>query len=147
MARKASHPEVSRRKFLAGAAVAGAAASTTVAQAATPGKPQMMLCHGTVGLQHAVMSVYNAWVDRVPVILVGGNDLDAAHRPPGVPTVHSAQDINAMVRDFTKWDDQPVSAQHFAQSFVRAYKMAMTPPYGPVMISLDAGLQDMPVDD
>src|SRR5215510_11120687 len=101
------------------------------------GKPQMMLCHGTVGLQHAVMSVYNAWVDRVPVILVGGNDLDAAHRPPGVPTVHSAQDINAMVRDFTKWDDQPVSAQHFAQSFVRAYKYAMTPPYGPVMISVD----------
>jgi thiamine pyrophosphate-dependent acetolactate synthase large subunit-like protein len=93
------------------------------------------------------MSVYNAWVDRVPVILVGGNDLDAAHRPPGVPTVHSAQDINAMVRDFTKWDDQPVSAQHFAQSFVRAYKMAMTPPYGPVMISVDAGLQDAPVDD
>jgi thiamine pyrophosphate-dependent acetolactate synthase large subunit-like protein len=111
------------------------------------GKPQMMLCHGTVGLQHAVMSVYNAWVDRVPVILVGGNDLDAAKRPPGVPTVHSAQDINALVRDFTKWDDQPVSAQHFAQSFVRAYKFAMTPPYGPVMIALDAGLQDMPVDD
>src|SRR6266568_8290105 len=105
------------------------------------GKPQMMLCHGTVGLQHAVMSVYNAWVDRVPVILVGGNDLDAAHRPPGVPTIHSAQDINALVRDFTKWDDTPVSLQHFAQSFVRAYKIAMTPPCGPVMISLDAGLQ------
>src|SRR5262244_3132192 len=70
------------------------------------GRPQMILAHGTVGLQHAVMSVYNAWVDRVPVIMVGGNDLDAAHRPPGVPTVHSAQDINAMVRDFTKWDDQ-----------------------------------------
>src|SRR5437868_3132558 len=111
------------------------------------GKPLMTLCHGTVGLQHAAMAVYNAWCDRVPVILVGGNDLDAAHRPPGVPTVHSAQDINAMVRDFTKWDDQPVSAQHFAQSFVRAYKMAMTPPYGPVMISVDAGLQDAPVDD
>src|SRR6266581_8748990 len=109
------------------------------------GKPQMMLCHGTVGLQHAVMSVYNAWVDRVPVILVGGNDLDAAHRPPGVPTVHSAQDINAMVRDFTKWDDQPVSAQHFAQSFVRAYKIAMTPPHEPVMIALDLGLQQEPV--
>src|SRR5262250_3038149 len=111
------------------------------------GKPQMMLCHGTVGLQHAVMSVYNAWVDRVPVILMGGNDLDASRRPPGVPTVHSAQDINAIVRDMTKWDDQPVSAQHFAQSFVRAYRFAMTPPYGPVMIALDAGLQDAPVDD
>jgi acetolactate synthase I/II/III large subunit len=111
------------------------------------GKTQMVLCHGTVGLQHAAMAIYNAWCDRAPVIVVGGNDLDAAKRPPGVPTFHSAQDINALVRDFTKWDDTPVSAQHFAQSFVRAYKYAMTPPCEPVMISLDAGLQDGPVDD
>src|SRR5882672_6604991 len=111
------------------------------------GKPQMMLCHGTVGLMHGTMAVYNAWADRVPVIMVGGNDLDAAKRPPGVPTFHSAQDIGALVRDFTKWDDMPVSAQHFAQSFVRAYRYAMTPPYGPVLLSLDAGLQDAPVDD
>src|SRR5207342_428977 len=55
------------------------------------------------------------------------------------------QDINALVRDFTKWDDTPVSLQHFAQSMVRAYKISMTPPYGPVMISLDAGLQQEPV--
>src|SRR5262245_30612840 len=109
------------------------------------GKPLMTLCHGTVGLQHATMAIYNAWCDRAPVIIVGGNDLDAAHRPPGVPTFHAAQDINALVRDFTKWDDTPVSLQHFAQSFVRAYKIAMTPPYGPVMISLDAGLQQEPM--
>ena len=109
------------------------------------GKPLMTLCHGTVGLQHATMGVYNAWCDRVPVIVVGGNDLDAAHRPPGVPTIHSAQDINALVRDFTKWDDTPVGLQHYAQSFVRAYKIAMTPPYGPVAISLDAGLQQEPI--
>ena len=108
------------------------------------GKPLMTLCHGTVGLQHACMAVYNAWCDRVPVIIVGGNDLDASKRPPGVPTFHSAQDINALVRDFTKWDDTPVSLQHFAQSMVRAYKIAMTPPYGPVAISLDAGLQQEP---
>src|SRR5262245_53270340 len=109
------------------------------------GKPLMTLCHGTVGLQHATMAVYNAWCDRVPVIIVGGNELDAAHRPPGVPTIHSAQDVNALVRDFTKWDDTPVSLQHFAQSFVRAYKISTTPPYGPVMISLDAGLQQEPM--
>ncbi|MFL6796650.1 MAG: thiamine pyrophosphate-binding protein [Xanthobacteraceae bacterium] len=109
------------------------------------GKPLMTLCHGTVGLQHATMAIYNAWCDRVPVIIVGGNDLDAAHRPPGVPTFHSAQDINALVRDYTKWDDTPVSLPHFAQSMVRAYKIAMTPPYGPVAISLDAGLQQEPI--
>ena len=111
------------------------------------GKPLMTLCHGTVGLQHATMGIYNAWCDRVPVIVVGGNDMDAATRPPGVPTFHSAQDINALVRDFTKWDDTPVSLQHFSQSFVRAYKIAMTPPYGPVAISLDAGLQQEPMKE
>ena len=106
------------------------------------GKPLMTLVHGTVGLQHATMAVYNAWCDRVPVIIMGGTDLDAAHRAPGVPTFHSAQDINALTRDFTKWDDQPVSLQHFAQSFVRAYRIAMTPPFAPVMLALDGGLQE-----
>ena len=110
------------------------------------GKPQMMLCHGTVGLMHATMAVYNAWCDRVPLMIIGGNDLDAAKRPPGTPTYHSAQDIGVLVRDYTKWDDTPVSHQHFAQSFVRAYKAMMTPPYGPVLISLDAGIQDTPID-
>jgi acetolactate synthase I/II/III large subunit len=111
------------------------------------GKPLMTLVHGVVGLQHATMAIYNAWCDRVPVLVVGGNDLDAAHRPPLVPTFHSAQDINAIVRDYTKWDDTPVSSEHFAQSFVRMYKIAMTPPYGPVAMSLDAGLQNEAVRD
>jgi acetolactate synthase I/II/III large subunit len=111
------------------------------------GKPLMTLVHGVVGLQHATMSVYNAWCDRVPVLILGGNDMDAAHRAPGVPTFHSAQDINAIVRDYTKWDDTPVSAQHFAESFVRMYKIATTPPYGPVMMSLDGGLQTDTVRD
>jgi thiamine pyrophosphate-dependent acetolactate synthase large subunit-like protein len=111
------------------------------------GKPILVLCHGTVGLQHATMAIYNAWCDRVPVIVMGGNDLDASRRPPGVPTIHSAQDINALVRDFTKWDDTPVSLQHFAQSFVRAYKIAMTPPHAPVMLALDAELQEGPAHD
>jgi thiamine pyrophosphate-dependent acetolactate synthase large subunit-like protein len=109
------------------------------------GKPLLTLVHGVVGLQHAAMSVYNAWCDRVPVLIMGGNDLDAARRAPGVPTFHSAQDINAIVRDYTKWDDTPVSPQHFAQSFVRMYKIATTPPYGPVMMALDGGLQTEPI--
>jgi thiamine pyrophosphate-dependent acetolactate synthase large subunit-like protein len=111
------------------------------------GKPLMTMVHGTVGLQHATMAIYNAWCDRVPLMVLGGTDLDAAHRPPGVPTTHSAVDINSIVRDFTKWDDQPVSLQHFAQSFVRAYRFAMTPPYEPVALALDAGLQEHPIHE
>jgi thiamine pyrophosphate-dependent acetolactate synthase large subunit-like protein len=111
------------------------------------GKPLLVMCHGTVGLQHAAMAIYNAWCDRVPIIIIGGTDLDAAKRPPGVPTFHSAQDIGALTRDFTKWDDQPVSLPHFAQSFVRAYKLAMTPPHEPVLIALDTALQEEAVAD
>jgi thiamine pyrophosphate-dependent acetolactate synthase large subunit-like protein len=111
------------------------------------GKPLLVMCHGTVGLQHAAMAIYNAWCDRVPVVVIGGTDLDAAKRPPGVPTFHSAQDIAALTRDFTKWDDQPVSLPHFAQSFVRAYKLAMTPPHEPVLIALDTALQESAIAD
>jgi thiamine pyrophosphate-dependent acetolactate synthase large subunit-like protein len=92
------------------------------------------------------MAIYNAWCDRVPVVIIGGNDLDATKRAPFVPTYHSAQDINALVRDFTKWDDTPVSVPHFAESFVRAYKLAMTPPHEPVLLAVDADLQEETVD-
>jgi acetolactate synthase-1/2/3 large subunit len=111
------------------------------------GKLAAVLVHGTVGLMHGTMAIYNAWCDRAPVMVMGGNDLDASKRPPGVPTTHSAQDINAIVRDFTKWDDTPVSLQHFAQSFVRAAKFAMTPPYEPVMLTLDAEVQESPIKE
>jgi hypothetical protein len=92
------------------------------------GKPLLSLCHGTVGLQHASMAIYNAWCDRVPVIVMGGNDLDAAHRPPGCQRSTLPGHQRAGAR-FHKWDDTPVSLQHFAQSFVRAYKISMTPPW------------------
>jgi acetolactate synthase I/II/III large subunit len=108
------------------------------------GKPMALLFHGTVGLQHSTMGIYNAWCDRVPIVVMVGNHLDAATRPPGVPTTHSAQDPLSLIRDFTKWDDQPASLQAYAESMVRAYKIAMTPPMEPVAISLDAHLQEHP---
>jgi thiamine pyrophosphate-dependent acetolactate synthase large subunit-like protein len=107
------------------------------------GKPMGLLFHGTVGMQHATMSLYNAWCDRVPMFVMSGNHLDAAHRIPGVATTHAAQDPLAIVRDFTKWDDQPASLQAAAEAMTRAYKISMTPPYAPVAISLDAHLQEM----
>jgi acetolactate synthase-1/2/3 large subunit len=110
------------------------------------GKPAISLCHGTVGLQHAAMALYNAWCDRVPVIMMIGNALDANQRRPGVPTTHSVQDPGSLVRDFTKWDDQPASLQHFAESMVRAYRVAMTPPMEPVLIVMDEDLQENPMD-
>jgi acetolactate synthase-1/2/3 large subunit len=109
------------------------------------GKPMIALCHGTVGLQHAAMAIYNAWCDRVPVIMMCGNSTDAAKRQTGTPTLHAVQDPGALVRDFTKWDDQPGSLQHFAESMVRAYKIAMTPPFEPVLIAINEYVQEEPM--
>ena len=106
------------------------------------GKPVAIAVHGTVGMQHAAMAVYDAFSDHSPVYMILGNTQDATRRGGEVGWVHSAQDPAALVRDFTKWDDQPVSLPHFAESAVRAYKIMMTPPMGPVAITIDTELQD-----
>jgi acetolactate synthase-1/2/3 large subunit len=106
------------------------------------GKPMLVMAHGTVGLQHASMAVYNAFADRVPVYIVIGNILDATFRRSDVEWTHAVQDATAMVRDYIKWDDTPVSLTHFAESAVRGYRVATTPPYGPVVIVADATMQE-----
>ncbi|GKQ51841.1 thiamine pyrophosphate-binding protein [Bradyrhizobium sp. Ce-3] len=111
------------------------------------GKPLAMICHGVVGLQHASMAMYNAWCDRVPVIVMGGNIMEADKRAPGAEWPHSAIDPAALTRDFVKWDDQPASLQHFAESALRAYKISTTPPMAPVMLSLDQELQENPIEN
>ena len=110
-------------------------------------KPVCVFAHGTVGLQHASMAIYNAWCDRVPVYMILGNALDATMRRPGPEWDHAVQDAAAMVRDYVKWDDTPLSLQHFAESAVRAYKITMTPPMEPVLLVADSELQENPVPD
>ncbi len=109
------------------------------------GKPMAVLAHGTVGLQHAAMAIYNAWCDRVPVYIIIGNYNDAAVRRPA-EWYHGVQDAAGLVRDFTKWDDTPWSLTHFAESAVRAYKVAMTPPMAPVVLVVDGMLQEGALD-
>jgi acetolactate synthase-1/2/3 large subunit len=110
------------------------------------GKPLCVFAHGTVGLQHAAMAIYNAYCDRVPVYIVIGNNLDATMRDAAYGEwPHSVQDAAAMVRDYVKWDDVPISLQHFAESAVRAYKIAMTPPMAPVVLVADSELQENPI--
>ncbi len=108
------------------------------------GKPLLVMAHGTVGLQHAAMAVYNAYCDRVPIVIIGGNIIDATKRISQVEWAHSVQDAAAPLRDYVKWDDLPISLPHFAESTVRAYKIAMTPPMMPVLLIVDGELQENP---
>src|SRR5262245_26589258 len=109
-------------------------------------KPMAVLAHSTVGLQHAAIAIYHAYCARVPVYIIIGNTLDAVLRREGVEWRHSVQDAAATVRDYIKWDDTPVSLGHFAESAVRAYRMAMIPPMGPVVLVADSNLQERPME-
>jgi thiamine pyrophosphate-dependent acetolactate synthase large subunit-like protein len=109
------------------------------------GKPIAVGAHAVVGVQHAAMAIYNAYCDRVPIYIIVGNIVDATHRGSTTEWVHSAQDVAAIVRDCVKWDDLPASLNHFSESAVRAYKIAMTPPMMPVLLVLDGDLQENPI--
>ncbi len=109
------------------------------------GKPMMIMAHGTVGLQHASMAIYNCYADRVPLLIVLGNILDINYRRGSAEWYHSVQDAASMVRDYIKWDDTPISLSHFAESMVRGYSIAMTPPLEPVVIVADGELQEQPI--
>jgi acetolactate synthase-1/2/3 large subunit len=111
------------------------------------GKPMAVFLHSDVGLQHAAMAIYNAFCDRVPIYMIAGNILEINTRRPGVEWVHSAQDNAAIVRDCVKWDDVPMSLDHFAESAVRAYKIAMTPPTAPVLLIADGELQERSIPE
>ncbi|HKV05677.1 MAG TPA: thiamine pyrophosphate-dependent enzyme [Candidatus Acidoferrales bacterium] len=111
------------------------------------GKPLLVCVHGTVGLQHASMAIYDAFCDRVPVYIVLGNFSDAAFRFGQVDWTHSAQDPAAMIRDYVKWDDQPLSLEAFGESAARAYKIATTPPTMPVALVAGHELQEDPAPD
>jgi len=103
--------------------------------------------HANVGLMHAVMSVFNAWCDRVPVLILGATGpVDAVKRRPWIDWIHTARDQGALVRDYTKWDDQPASAVAAQESLLRAALLANTAPRGPVYVCLDAGLQESRLD-
>ncbi|CAN5577483.1 thiamine pyrophosphate-binding protein [soil metagenome] len=107
------------------------------------GKPLASILHSNVGLMHGTMAIYDAWVDRVPVIVLGATGpVDAAKRRPWIDWIHTAQDQGALVRNYTKWDCQPASIAASLEAMLRARQIAMTAPQGPVYVCFDAALQE-----
>ena len=107
------------------------------------GKAMAAAVHSNVGLFHATMAVFNAWCDRMPVVIVGATGpVDAHKRRPWIDWIHTARDQGAIIRDYTKWDDQPASPQASREAIYRGNWIANTTPQGPVYINFDAELQE-----
>lgn len=111
------------------------------------GKPLAVILHSNVGLMHASMAIYNAWCDRVPMLILGAHGpVDAARRRPWIDWIHTSRDAGALVRSFVKWDDQPVSLQASFTSLLRARQITETAPRAPVYVCLDVSMQEAPID-
>ena len=107
------------------------------------GTPMLAAVHSNVGLFHATMAIFNAWCDRMPVIVLGATGpMDAARRRPWIEWIHTAQDQGAIVRPYVKWDAQPSSPAAAREALFRAAWIAGTAPMGPVYVNLDLGLQE-----
>ncbi len=112
------------------------------------GRPMAAAVHSNVGLFHATMAIFNAWCDRVPVLVIGATGpVDAAQRRPWIDWIHTAQDQGAIVRPYVKWDAQPASPAAAREALLRANWLARTAPHGPVYVNLDAGMQEAAVTE
>lgn len=113
------------------------------------GRPQATMVHDMVGLQHASKAIYEAWLEHIPMIIIGGTGpVDASHRRPWIDWIHTSQVQAQLVRDYVKWDDQPMGAESVVESVLRGYQIAMTEPRGPVYLCFDVELQEsrLPAD-
>jgi thiamine pyrophosphate-dependent acetolactate synthase large subunit-like protein len=112
------------------------------------GRPMAAAVHSNVGLMHATMAIFNAWCDRIPVLVLGATGpVDAPKRRPWIDWIHTASDQGALIRGYTKWDAQPASAEAAREAVLRACWLARSAPMGPVYVNLDAGMQEAPLAD
>jgi benzoylformate decarboxylase/acetolactate synthase-1/2/3 large subunit len=110
-------------------------------------EPMACILHDIVGLLQGTMGIYYAWIDRAPVVVFGGaGPMAYDRRRPNIDWIHTANVQGNVVRDYTKWDDQPASVASVPESIMRGYRIAASAPQGPVYIGLDAGLQEDEVD-
>jgi thiamine pyrophosphate-dependent acetolactate synthase large subunit-like protein len=124
------------------------AVSIAQGYAKASGKMMGAVLHSNVGLMHATMSIFNAWCDRVPMLLLGATGpWDAARRRPWIDWLHTVADQGALIRDYTKWDNQPGSVAAAHEALLRAAQIARTAPRGPTYVNLDAAIQEAPLTD
>lgn len=110
-------------------------------------QPLGVILHANVGLMHAAMAIYNAWCDRVPMLVFGATGpVDAAKRRPWIDWLHTSRDQAAVVRPYVKWDDQPASLQASLEAMMRAATITATPPMAPTYVCFDVSVQEEAID-
>lgn len=107
------------------------------------GRAMAVALHANVGLMHALLGIFNAWCDRMPVLLIGANGpVDSTRRRPWMDWLHTHKDQGALLRNSVKWDDEPRSCEALVESLLRAVRTMYSAPHAPVFVCVDGGLQE-----
>ncbi|MCL5734976.1 MAG: thiamine pyrophosphate-binding protein [Actinobacteria bacterium] len=96
------------------------------------GRPGFLNLHTASGVAAATPMLYNAFLGGVPLVVTcGQNDTRLLQHDP-----HLSGDIVAIAKPHTKWATEITHAQDIPLVLQRAFKMALQPPTGPVLVSI-----------
>ena len=96
------------------------------------GKPGFLNLHTATGVAAALPMLYNARSGGVPLVITSGQqDTRLLQYEP-----HLSGNILGMAKLYTKWSAEIVHANDIPVALQRAFKAAMQPPTGPVLVSI-----------
>jgi acyl-CoA reductase-like NAD-dependent aldehyde dehydrogenase/thiamine pyrophosphate-dependent acetolactate synthase large subunit-like protein len=101
------------------------------------GNAQFINLHSAAGLGHAMGSIYSAYRDRAPLVIVTGQQTRALL--PHDPFLFNESPAE-LPKPYVKWACEPARAADVPAAIAKAYYLAMQPPRGPVLVSV-------PIDD
>lgn len=107
------------------------------------GQPMAVGLHSNVGLMHGTMALFNAYCDRVPMVVIGAQGpASAERRRPWIDWLHTTADLGALVRPYIKWDDAPMSVPASIEAVLRGAQLTRSEPQAPVYVCLDVDVQE-----
>lgn len=117
--------------------------ATAAGHALGTGRAALVSLHSAGGVGHALGAVFNAHRDRVPLVIFAGQQGRAML--PARPFL-SADEPAQFPRPYVKWSRQPDRAEDVPAALAEAYRVAMTPPRGPVFVSVPEDDWDRPAE-
>jgi benzoylformate decarboxylase len=115
----------------------GAVVAMADGYARATGRPGMVGLHTSVGTMNGLSQVYNAFRDRSPLVVTAGHKDSALLAGDGFCALPH---LPSLLRDFTKWSWQSLSAAAVPVDLARALRIAATPPFGPTFLAVPEDL-------
>jgi thiamine pyrophosphate-dependent acetolactate synthase large subunit-like protein len=106
-------------------------------------KPAVVQLHCSVGLGNAIGSLYHAHRRGSPLLIIAG-EAGVAY---DATDAQMAADLVGMARPVTKYAARAIDSRSLLRLLRRCLKIAATPPFGPVFLSVPQDVLDAPNDE